>query len=82
MSAGDPPPRDPGLEAYVEGLAKEEGKPVQEVVENYFKAHEPTSLIQRFITVEEVAGGAVFLAANGAANGSALKLEGGIVRTI
>ncbi len=71
-----------GVEAYVEGLAKEEGKPVQDVVENYFKQHEPTSLIQRFITVEEVAGGAVFLASNGAANGSALRLEGGIVRTI
>lgn len=71
-----------GVEAYFEGLAAEEGKPAKELIDNYFAEHEPTSLIQRFIDVEEVAHAAVFLAMNGAVNGSAQRVEGGIVRSI
>lgn len=71
-----------GVETYFEGLAADEGKPAQELIDNYFKEHEPTSLIQRFITVEEVAQAVLFLATNGAVNGSAQRVEGGIVRSI
>lgn len=71
-----------GVESYFEGLSKEEGKPVEELLKNYFSEHEPTSLIQRFIRVEEVADAAVFLAGNGAVNGSALRVEGGIIRSL
>ena len=55
-----------GVETYFEGLATDEGKPAQELIDNYFEEHEPTSLIQRFIKVEEVAQAVVFLASNGA----------------
>lgn len=71
-----------GVEAYFEGLAADEGKPAQKLIENYFEEHEPTSLIQRFIEVKEVAQAVIFLAANGAVNGSAQRVEGGIVRSI
>ena len=71
-----------GVETYFEGLATDEGKPAQELIDNYFAEHEPTSLIQRFIDVEEVAQAVLFLAANGAVNGSAQRVEGGIVRSI
>jgi len=71
-----------GVEAYFEGLAREEGKPIQALMDNYFKEHEPTSLIQRFIKVEEVAKATVFLATNGAVNGSAMRVEGGIIRSL
>lgn len=71
-----------GVEKYFDGLAAEEGKPAQELIENYFAEHEPTSLIQRFIDVREVAHAVVFLALNGAVNGSAQRAEGGIVRSI
>lgn len=71
-----------GVEAYFEGLSKEENKPVKTLLENYFKEHEPTSLIQRFITVEEIADAAVFLAGNGAVNGCSLRCEGGIIRSL
>ncbi len=71
-----------GVEAYFEGLAAQENKPVQAVIDNYFREHEPSSLIQRFVTAEEVAEAAVFLAGNGAANGSALRVEGGIIRAL
>ncbi len=71
-----------GVEAYFDGLARKENKPMQAMIDNYFKEHEPTSLIQRFVTAEEVADAAVFIATNGAVNGSALRVEGGIIRTL
>jgi NAD(P)-dependent dehydrogenase (short-subunit alcohol dehydrogenase family) len=71
-----------GVESYFEGLASEAGKPAQELIDNYFAEHEPNSLIQRFIDVKEVAHAAVFLATNAAVNGSAQRVEGGVVRSI
>ncbi|MFG0256157.1 MAG: SDR family NAD(P)-dependent oxidoreductase [Rhodopirellula sp. JB053] len=71
-----------GVEKYFEGLAKQEGRPLDEVLGSYFREHEPTSLIQRFVKVDEVADAAVFLAQNTAVNGSSLRVEGGIIRSI
>jgi NAD(P)-dependent dehydrogenase (short-subunit alcohol dehydrogenase family) len=71
-----------GVEAYFEGLAKDEGKPAAELIENYFAQHEPTSLLQRFVDVSEVAQAVLFVASNGAVNGSAQRVEGGIIRSI
>jgi NAD(P)-dependent dehydrogenase (short-subunit alcohol dehydrogenase family) len=71
-----------GVASYFEGLAKQEGRPVDEILKGYFQEHEPTSLIQRFTTVEEIADACLFLAQNGAVNGSALRAEGGIIRAL
>ncbi|MFC1688589.1 SDR family NAD(P)-dependent oxidoreductase [Pseudomonadota bacterium] len=71
-----------GVESYFEGLSAEEQRPVQEVIESYFSEHEPTSLIQRFVDAKEVADAILFLAQNGAVNGSAQRVEGGIIRSI
>ena len=71
-----------GVESYFDGLANEEGKPAEELVNNYFDEHEPTSLIQRFVDVNEVANAVIFLATNSAVNGSAQRVEGGIIRSI
>lgn len=71
-----------GVEDYFEGLAQQEGRPLEDVLSGYFREHEPTSLIQRFAQVDEVADAAVFLAENGAVNGSALRVEGGIIRSL
>lgn len=71
-----------GVEQYFEGLARDERRPVGEVLEGYFREHEPNSLIQRFVTVEEVADAVVFAARNAAVNGSAIRVEGGIIRAI
>ena len=71
-----------GVESYFEGLAEQEGRPLEEILSGYFQEHEPTSLIQRFAQVNEVADAAVFLAKNGAVNGSSLRVEGGIIRAI
>lgn len=52
--------------------------------EAYFKDREPTSLLQRFLTVEEVAHVATFLASDlsSGINGASQKVEGGIIRSI
>jgi len=71
-----------GVESYFDGLSKKEDKPVEDILKGYFSEHEPNSLIQRFITVKEIADAAVFLAGNGAVNGSALRVEGGIIRAV
>ena len=51
---------------------------------SYFKEHEPTSLHQRLLTVEEVANVVVFLASSlgAAVNGASQRAEGGIIRHI
>ena len=71
-----------GVKKYFDGLATEERKTPQELIDNYFAEHEPTSLIQRFVDVKEVAHAVLFLAMNGGVNGSAQRVEGGIVRSI
>jgi NAD(P)-dependent dehydrogenase (short-subunit alcohol dehydrogenase family) len=71
-----------GVETYFDGLAAEEGKPAEALIDNYFAEHEPTSLLQRFVDVKEVAHAVLFLATNAAVNGSAQRVEGGIVRSI
>ena len=71
-----------GVAAYFDGLAAQKGEPLDEIIQNYFKSDEPTSLIQRFVQAEEVARTIVTVAANPAANGAAYRIEGGIVRNI
>ncbi|AGI68626.1 YvrD-like short-chain dehydrogenase/reductase [Octadecabacter antarcticus 307] len=71
-----------GVEAYFDGLATQKGEPLAELIENYFQSDEPTSLIQRFVQVDEVAKAIVTVATNQAMNGGAHKVEGGIIRNI
>ena len=71
-----------GVASYFEGLSVQKGKPMDEIIDNYFKNDEPTSLIQRFVKPQEVADMIAFVACMPAANGGAYRVEGGIVRSI
>ncbi|WP_298440356.1 SDR family oxidoreductase [uncultured Ferrimonas sp.] len=71
-----------GVENYFDSLATKEGKPAQDLIDSYFAEHEPTSLLQRFVTVEEVAESTVYLTSNRAMNGQSLRVEGGIIRAL
>lgn len=71
-----------GVEKYFIGLAEQKGEPLDDIIQNYFKVDEPTSLIQRFVDPDEVARTIVTVAANKASNGAAYRVEGGIVRSI
>lgn len=73
-----------GFGTFITDLAKENGKDLDTFVKDYFKYDQPTSLIQRYATVEEVADTIVFLASDKASaiNGAAQRVEGGIIHSI
>lgn len=78
------PTASEGVGTFVEQLAKERGLTSAEMEQEFFKTARPTSLLQRFITPEEVANMVVYVASEAAAatNGAALRVEGGLVRSI
>ena len=70
-----------GVEQFVEDMAA--GKDIEEVKEKFFTDARPSSLIQRFALVEEVAALVAYLCSEQAAatTGAALRCDGGIVDT-
>jgi NAD(P)-dependent dehydrogenase (short-subunit alcohol dehydrogenase family) len=78
------PTRSDGVEEFLQKMAAETGKPPETFASQFVREHRPTSLLQRFATVEEVANMVVYVcsAQASATNGAALRVEGGIVRTI
>lgn len=78
------PTMSEGVETFVKDLAKQNGQSVEQAATNFIKQHRPSSLIQRFATVEEIANMVVYVASRESAvtNGAALRAEGGLVQTI
>jgi NAD(P)-dependent dehydrogenase (short-subunit alcohol dehydrogenase family) len=78
------PTMSEGVETFVRDLARQNGQSVEEAAANFVKQHRPTSLVQRFATVDEIANMVVYVSSKEAAvtNGAALRAEGGIVQTI
>jgi NAD(P)-dependent dehydrogenase (short-subunit alcohol dehydrogenase family) len=73
-----------GAEAFLADIARQEGKSVEAVASAFIAEHRPTSLLKRFATVEEVANMVVYVCSReaSATNGAALRVDGGVVRTI
>jgi NAD(P)-dependent dehydrogenase (short-subunit alcohol dehydrogenase family) len=78
------PTRSEGVEEFLVAMAKHAGKEPDEVARDFVKTHRPTSLLERFATVEEVANMVVYAASKeaSATNGAALRVDGGVVRSI
>jgi NAD(P)-dependent dehydrogenase (short-subunit alcohol dehydrogenase family) len=78
------PTMSEGVEAFIKDLAKHNGVSVEEATRQFFQQQRPTSLLQRFATVEEIANMVVYVSSKeaSATNGAALRAEGGIVQTI
>jgi NAD(P)-dependent dehydrogenase (short-subunit alcohol dehydrogenase family) len=78
------PTMSEGVETFVKDLAKQSGQSVDEAASRFVKQFRPTSLLQRFATVEEIANMVVYISSKeaSATNGAALRAEGGIVQTI
>lgn len=78
------PTRSEGVETFIEGLAKEQNISTEQVEKEFFTKTRPSSLIQRFATTSEVAALVAFVASPlaSAINGAALRVEGGLVRSI
>ena len=78
------PTMSEGVEAFVKDLARQNGQSVEEAASQFVKQFRPTSLLQRFASVEEIANMVVYVASKqaSATNGAALRAEGGIVQSI
>jgi NAD(P)-dependent dehydrogenase (short-subunit alcohol dehydrogenase family) len=78
------PTRSEGVGQFVQDLAKSRGVSTSQFEAEFFKTARPTSLLQRFERPEEIAALVTFVASplSSGVNGAALRVEGGVVRSI
>lgn len=78
------PTSSEGVAGFVTQLARQAGISEAEMEARFFRNARPTSLIKRFTTVDEVANLIVYVCSPAASgtNGSALRVDGGVVKTI
>jgi NAD(P)-dependent dehydrogenase (short-subunit alcohol dehydrogenase family) len=78
------PTRSEGVEKFLADIAKSKNATIAAVEKEFFKTVRPTSLLQRFATTDEVAALVAYVASplSSATNGAALRVEGGVVRSI
>lgn len=78
------PTKSKGVGTFIEDLSKAGNITTDKVEEDFFINMRPTSLIQRFATVEEVADTVAYYASSlaSATNGASIRVEGGLVRSI
>jgi NAD(P)-dependent dehydrogenase (short-subunit alcohol dehydrogenase family) len=78
------PTMSEGVGAFVKDLARQNGQSVEEAASRFVKQFRPTSLLERFASVEEIANMVVYVASKeaSATNGAALCAEGGVIQTI
>ena len=73
-----------GVNDWLKESAQVQGKSEQEFIAEFFRETEPDSLLQRFITPEEIASVVAFIASplSAAINGASIKAEGGLIKSI
>ncbi|MES2427150.1 MAG: SDR family oxidoreductase [Bacteroidota bacterium] len=71
-----------GVGGFIDNLAKDQNKTTEQVEEDFFKTMRPTSIIQRFLSVDEVANMVTYLSSPlaSATNGAAIRAEGGLLK--
>lgn len=77
------PTKSEGVADFVANLAKAQTISAGQAEKEFFKTARPTSILQRFATVDEVANMVVYIASplSSATNGAALRVDGGVVKT-
>ena len=78
------PTRSEGVEKFITDMAQSKRVTPAQVEKEFFQNVRPSSLLQRFATTDEVASLVTYLASplSGATNGAALRVEGGLLRSI
>lgn len=78
------PTRSDGVEGFLQSMAAQHKTTADEMAASFVQQHRPSSLLQRFASVEEVANMVIYAASPqaSATNGAALHVEGGIIRSI
>jgi NAD(P)-dependent dehydrogenase (short-subunit alcohol dehydrogenase family) len=77
------PTASEGSTIHLSKLAKDNDLSLEEMEKEFFKTFRPDSLVGRRLTTEEVASMAVFLSSPiaVATNGSAVRVDGGLIRS-
>ena len=78
------PTESEGVSVFVEAIATQQNKSKQAIEKEFFEHVRPSSLLKRFATVDEVAAMVTYLAGelSSATNGTALRVDGGVVKAI
>lgn len=78
------PTRSEGVEKFISDMARTKNAKPSDLEKEFFRTVRPSSLLQRFATTDEVAALVAFVASplSSAINGTALRVDGGVVRTI
>ncbi len=78
------PTASEGVGGFVDAMARQQNKSKQQVEKEFFEHARPSSLLERFGTVEEVAAMVTYVAGepSSATNGAALRVDGGVIRAI
>jgi NAD(P)-dependent dehydrogenase (short-subunit alcohol dehydrogenase family) len=78
------PTRSEGVATFVQQMAQQEGVDEAEMERRFFRDVRPSSLIRRFLSVDEVANAIAYLCTPAASGttGSAMRVDGGVVRSI
>jgi NAD(P)-dependent dehydrogenase (short-subunit alcohol dehydrogenase family) len=78
------PTMSEGIETFVKDLSKQKNKSKEQFEKEFFEHMRPTSLLKRFATPEEVANMVAYVCSPkaSATNGAALRVDGGVVRSI
>jgi len=78
------PTRSEGVEGFLQEMAKAQGSDTATLEKEFFRSIRPSSLLKRFETPLEVAHLVVYVSSPlaSATNGAALRVEGGVVRSI
>lgn len=78
------PTASEALAGFVAAMSREKGLTAAQVEAEFFKTVRPSSLLKRFATVEEVAALIAYVCGvpSAATNGSALRVDGGVVRSV
>ena len=78
------PTMSEGVGTFVEALAKQQNVTLAQLETEFFRTARPSSIIARFLTSEEVANMIAFVCTPAASGttGSALRVDGGVVRGI
>jgi NAD(P)-dependent dehydrogenase (short-subunit alcohol dehydrogenase family) len=78
------PTESEGVSTFLDDLARQNGRPKEEITRDFFAHARPSSLIKRFATTEEVEAMVVYLCSEAASatTGASVRVDGGVVRSI
>jgi NAD(P)-dependent dehydrogenase (short-subunit alcohol dehydrogenase family) len=78
------PTRSEGVEGFLQGMAKSRGIGTPALEQEFFRSVRPSSLLKRFAKPSEVAAMVAYVCSPlaSATNGAALRVDGGVVRSV